>query len=135
MSRPESLFRLWPAATTMIEQRHVEGASAARYLPADAAQADDAKRAAVDLTAKQVRRIVVQKVGAAGVAIALDQSPSDCQQQGEGEVRRGAVENTGRVAYGNAAGRRCCHVDVIDAHAEIADDTDARQTVEQARVN
>jgi hypothetical protein len=65
------------------------------------------------------------------VAVPLGQPPPGRQQQGEGQVRGRAVEDAGGVADGHAAGRRGRQVDVIDAHAEVADDAHGRQPVEQ----
>ncbi len=83
------------------------------------------------LAAKHVGRIVMEEVGAARVAISLDQSPTHCQQQCKRQVRRRSVQHVGRVADRDAPCRRGRHVDMIHADSEIADDAHPRQPIEQ----
>ena len=119
----------------MIQDRHVEPAGAAGYLRADPAEADDAERAAVDLAANHERRIVLQKVRPAGVAVARDESATGREHQREGHVRRRPVEDARRVPNRDAAGGCGRDVDVIDADAAIADDAHAWKSVEQGGID
>jgi len=69
------------------------------------------------------------------MAVSFDQPPSGGQQQREGQVGGRTVEDAGRVADRNAARRRRRDVNVIDADAEVADDTQSRQPIEQGRIH
>ncbi len=56
-------------------------------------------------------------------------------QQAESHVGGGIGEDPGRVADGDAAGRRRRDVDVVETHGIVADDLEPRGGVEQGRVD
>ena len=117
-------FGLGVAPTVVVQDGHVEGKGAARYLVADAAQPDDSEDLVVNLLPQHEARIVGHKIRAARKAVALDQVAGTGQEEGEGHIGRRAVEDVGRVAYGDAALLGRLQVNVINAHAEVADDAE-----------
>ena len=108
----------------MVQDGHVESQRTARYLVADAAQSDNAEDLVVDLLPQHEARVVGHKVRAAGEVVALDEVARRGQEEGEGYIGRRAVEDLGRVAYGDAALLGGLEVDVIDADAVVADDAE-----------
>ena len=124
VARSEVSFGLGVAMAVVVQDGHVEGPRAARYLVADAAQPDDAEDLVVDLLPQHEARIVGHKIRAAGKAVALDEVARCGQEQGEGYIGRRAVEDVGRVAYGDAALLGGLEVDVINADSVVADDAE-----------
>jgi hypothetical protein len=89
----------------------------------------------MDFAAEQVRRVVPGERRPAGVPVPLHDPPADGQQQGERQVGRGPVEDARRVPDRDAADGGGRHVDVVDAHPEVADHPDAGQPVEHGGVD
>ena len=73
--------------------------------------------------------IVPCKFWAARVVVPHDDVAANRHEQGEGHVGGGAVYEAGGVAHGDAPFLGGVQVDVIDAHAEVADDAQVGHAV------
>ena len=89
----------------------------------------------MDLAAVHEPGVVAQELRRARVAVALGRPPRRGEQEGKGHVGRCAVEDAGRIAYGDAPRGGGGNVDMIDPDAVVADDAHAAQAVEHGAVN
>ena len=124
VARAEVGFGLGVGVAVVVQDGHVEGQRAACYLVADAAQPDDAEDLVVNFLSQHEARIVGDKIRAARKVVALDEVARRGQEEGEGYVGRCAVEDLGRIAYGDAALLGGLEVDVINADSVVADDAE-----------
>lgn len=73
--------------------------------------------------------------GAACVVVANHDISRGRQNQGEGHVRRRAIQATGRIADRNVSIRRRREINVIDADSVVADDLQIRSEIQQQPVH
>jgi hypothetical protein len=123
------------ATAIVVDDPHVEAASAPRDFPADPAHPDDAERAFVDVGAEKQARVEMRECGGASEAVARDHVARGGEEDRHRQVGRGAVHCPRRVADGDAALRGGREVDVVDADSEVAHDLQAREEVEERSVD
>jgi len=100
----------------------IEAIGAARDGRADPAQADDAQGRARHLASEKALRPRALPLAGAHEPVALDETPPHGQDQREGEVGRGGVQDAGRVRDGDPSCRAGLHVDAVVPDAEVGDE-------------
>ncbi len=124
------------AHEVVVEDAHPEAQAAARHLPTDAPEADEAECGAVDVLAQQQQRSPGLPTILAHEVSRLGQTASGRHEQREGQVGGRLREHTRGVADLDAAAGTGCHVDVVVAHGEVGDDAKSRPgRVEQVVVH
>ena len=67
--------------------------------------------------------------------VGLDDTPTRREYERHRQIRRGPVDDTGRVRHGYLATRTCRDVDGVIADAVVGDDEQVRQTVEHGVID
>ena len=99
--------------------------------PADAAQADDAERLAVEALAQRQRAF--GPGAGAHEALALDDAPHARQDQREGHVGDILGQHVRSVGDPDSARPRAVEIDRVEADAETGDDLELRTGVDELR--
>lgn len=107
------------------EHGHAEAAGAARDGAADLAQTDDAEGGAESVVAEEVRGRPRLPAALSGYAFALYEVAGGGEEEGEGEVGGGLVEDAGRVRDPDTRRRRGHGVEVVVADGHVGDDAQA----------
>jgi hypothetical protein len=110
------------AAAVVVVDLQAERLGAAGDRLADPSHADDAEPLTPDAMAEHPGRAPASPVLVAGQHLgALGQPPRHGKDQRHGHVGGILGEDARRVGHGDAALQRGCHVDIVDAVAEIGD--------------
>ena len=131
IAHAEICFRFEVAGAVVVEHGHVEPLRPTRDLVADVAQPDYPQRLVVYLLAEHEAGVVFEEVGPTREVVALDDVARPRQQQREGDVGGGPVEDMGRVAHRDAPLRCRRQVDVVAADTEVADHLEPGDVVHQ----
>ena len=100
---------------------HAEGAAAGGDARADPAEADDPEPAAAQVVADHEVEAPGPGSPGADQPLPLAQPAAGGEDQGEGEVGGGVVEDAGRVGDDDPAPRAGREVDVVEADGDVAD--------------
>ena len=98
-------------------------------------RADNAKRAAVNLSAQEEGGVVVQKTGSPRKAVAGNHVAGTGQKQGQSHVRGGPFHRSRRVSHRYVPRRRGRKINMVDADTEVADHLEVRKAVHDRSVD
>ena len=130
------LGRVGAGMTVVVEQTRVEAAQPPGHGRADAAQAHDAHRSAVQVGPDPAHGRPGLPAARFHIFRRFYHAAGRSQHQPDGEIGHGVGEDAGRVAHGDAAGGAGGQIDVIHAHRHLTDDLELRAgRVQQAGVD
>ena len=127
LSRHSSRYK-WIAA----HQLHSESARALRHFKPDAAKAQDAQRLAAQFRALQALLLPLARVHG---KVRSGQFARQGQHQPDGELGHSDRVRAWRIHHNNAAPRRRCSINVVDAYARAANHTQLGRVLHQRVVN
>ena len=113
-------------AARVVEHLHTEPGGPAGHRLADATEADDPERRAVDVDAEEVADVEAGPAALAEVGLGIRRPPRRGQHEEERQVGGGLVEHAGCVADRDAEIGGGGHVDVVVAHGHVRHDPQAR---------
>ena len=120
-----------PLCPARVEDAHVERPRSPRDGRADAPEADDPERGAGHLTAEKALRPRAAPSSCTDEPVALDESAPHREDEREGEIRGGRVQDSRRVRDRDPARGAGRHVDPVVADAEVRDEPERGEVVER----